>query len=313
MYDGASATAEAVLMALRVQRKRGRVVLARSLHPQYRQVTKTYLRGMGDDVVEAPFGSDGRIDLGWLSDHVDQDTAAVVVGYPNFFGVIENLSHVVDAIRDSGAMLITSTTEPLALALIKAPGTLGAEIAVGEGQSFGVPLQYGGPGVGLFATRMRHVRSMPGRLVGEAADDAGRRGYVLTLATREQHIRRERATSNICTNHGLVALAVTVYLSLLGKQGLRRLAAANLDAAHCVLERLCATGRWRPRFSGPFFNEFAIAGKEAADALGRARDAGVIAGLPLGRWYPELEDSLLLAVTEIHPPAMLDRLIECLA
>jgi len=173
MYDGASATAEAVLMALRAQRKRTRVILARSLHPEYRQVTMTYLRGLGDDdVIEAPFGVDGRVDLAWLADHVNRETAAVVVGYPNFFGVIEDLLHIADVIRDSGAMLVTATAEPLALALIKPPGTLGAEIAVGEGQS-----------------------------CGETTDDGGRRGYVLTLATREQHIRRERATSNICTNH----------------------------------------------------------------------------------------------------------------
>jgi len=309
MYDGASATAEAVLMALRVQRKRESVIVARSLHPDYREVTRTYLQGAGTiDILEAPFGEDGRLDLEWLGRHANAATAAVVAGYPNFFGVLEDLRRVSEVIRDSKAMLITATAEPLALALVKAPGTSGAEIAVGEGQSFGIPLQYGGPGVGLFATRTRHVRNMPGRLVGEANDESGRRGYVLTLATREQHIRRERATSNICTNHGLMALAVTVYLSLLGKHGLRRLAATNLERAHGVCERLCSSGRWRPRFSGPFFNEFAIAGVDAVKALERAKESGVLAGVPLGRWYPELEDSILLAVTEIHDAAAIARL-----
>jgi glycine dehydrogenase subunit 1 len=313
MYDGASATAEAVLMALRVQRGRERVILGRSLHPEYRQVTRTYVHGVGNvELVEAPFGEDGRIDLAWLAENATRNTAAVVVGYPNFFGVIEDLQRLGEVVHQAGAMLVTATAEPLALALVKAPGSFGVEIAVGEGQSFGIPLQYGGPGLGLFATRTRHVRSMPGRLVGEAADESGRRGYVLTLATREQHIRRERATSNICTNHGLMALAATVYLSLLGKHGLRRLAAANLERAHRACDRLCSTRRWRPRFSGPFFNEFALTGEDARAALDRAKDAGVLAGLPLGQWYPELDDSILLAVTEMHSTAAIERLLAVL-
>lgn len=313
LYDGASATAEAVLMALRVQRGRERVFLARSLHPHYREVTRTYVTGMRDiELIEVPFGTDGRLDLSWLAANLTRSTAAVVVGYPNFFGVIEDLHRVQEVMRDSGALLITSTAEPLALALVKAPGSVGAEIATGEGQSFGIPLQFGGPGVGLFATRARHVRSMPGRLVGEAVDENGRRGYVLTLATREQHIRRERATSNICTNHGLMALAVTVYLSLLGKHGLRRLATTNLQRAHLACQRLCSGGRWQPRFSGPFFNEFALRGPDAHGAVERARQAGVLAGLPLGCWYPELEDVILLAVTEIHDAAAIDRLASVL-
>ncbi len=314
MYDGASATAEAVLMALRLQPKRHRVALARSLHPEYREVTATYLQGAGNvEVVEAPFGADGRVDLAWLGAQVGDETAAVVLGYPNFFGVIEDLAAVQKAVAASGAVLVTATPETLALAAVRAPGTCGVDIAVGEGQSFGIPMSYGGPGVGLFATRTQHVRSMPGRLVGEAFDDAGRRGYVLTLATREQHIRRERATSNICTNHGLMALAATVYLSLLGKTGLHRLALANLERAHQAREQLCAGGHWQPRFSGPVFNEFAITGRGASAALARAEAAGVLAGVPLARWYPELEDCLLLAVTEVHDTVAIARLAEVLA
>ncbi len=310
MYDGASATAEAVLMALRLQPKRHRIVMARSVAPEYRAVTTTYLSGAGDvEVLEAPFGEDGCVDLAWLGGHADAATAAVVVGYPNFFGVVEDLAAVRAAMGSSGAVLVTATAEPLALAAIRPPGASGAEIAVGEGQSFGVPLSYGGPGVGLFATRTRHVRSMPGRLVGEAQDEGGRRGYVLTLATREQHIRRERATSNICTNHGLVALATTVYLSLLGKEGLRRLATINLRQAHRTLERLCANG-WRRRFAGPFFNEFVVSGRDGRAAVERAREGAVLAGVPLGRWYPELEDSVLLAVTETHADDAIDHLVE---
>jgi glycine dehydrogenase subunit 1 len=313
MYDGASAAAEAVLMTLRLLPKRRRVVLSRAVHPHYRATVRTYVEGAGDgELVEAPFGADGRVDLAWLSAHVDQQTAAVVVGYPNVFGVIEDLRAVHGVTAAAGALLVTATAEPLALAAIQAPGTLGAEIAVGEGQSLGVPLSYGGPGVGLFATRMQHVRSMPGRLIGEARDEAGRRGFVLTLATREQHIRRERATSNICTNHGLIALGVTVYLSLLGKHGLARLARVNLERAHAAQARLCASGRWRPAFSAPFFNEFAVRGRDAAAALARARGAGVLAGFPLAAWYPELDDAVLVAVTEVHTQADVERWAEVL-
>jgi glycine dehydrogenase subunit 1 len=313
MYDGASSTAEAVLMALRLQPKRPRVVLARSLHPEYRETVRTYVEGAGEaELVEAPFGTDGRLDPAWLATALDARTAALVVGYPNVFGIVEDLSTLGVAARAAGALLVTATAEPLALALLKPPGACGADIAVGEGQSFGVPLSYGGPGLGLFTTRTAHVRSMPGRLVGEAHDEAGRRGYVLTLATREQHIRRERATSNICTNHGLIALAATVYLSLLGRQGLRALAHVNLARAHRAAARLTRGGRWRAAFSGPYFNEFAVRGRDAAAALARAQAAGVLAGVPLVRWYAELDDALLIAVTEVHDDADIERLAEVL-
>ncbi len=312
LYDGASAAAEAVLMALRIQPKRHKVVVARSLHPQYREVIATYLRGLGEpELVEAPFAADGRVDARRLADLVDADTACVVVGYPNFFGVIEDLAAVAALAEAHGALLVSATPESLALATLRSPGAAGAAIAVAEGQSFGVPLSYGGPGVGLFATATRHVRNMPGRLVGQAQDTAGRRGYVLTLATREQHIRRERATSNICTNQGLIALAVTVYLSLLGKQGLYNLGRLNLARAHRAQRRLCER-TWKPRFAAPFFNEFAISGADTAAALRRAREAGIIAGVELGRWYPELDGALLLAVTEQHGDADVDRLAEVL-
>lgn len=313
MYDGASATAEAVLMALRLQRRRPRVLLARALHPHYRETVRTYVEGAGEaELVELPFGADGRVDPAVLAAQLDVHTAALVVGYPNALGVIEDLDALAAAARAQGALLVTATAEPLALAVLKPPGACGAEIAVGEGQSFGVPLSYGGPGVGLFTTRAAHVRAMPGRLVGEAHDEQGRRGYVLTLATREQHIRRERATSNICTNHGLIALAATVYLALLGKHGLRALAHVNLARAHRAARRLTGGGRWRAAFDGPFFNEFAVRGRDAAAVLARARDAGVLAGVPLGAWYPELDDALLIAVTEVHDDAALARLAEVL-
>jgi glycine dehydrogenase subunit 1 len=313
MYDGASATAEAVLMALRIAGKRPRVILSRALHPQYREVVRTYTMGSGPvELVEAPVAADGRTDCDWLAQHVDERTAAVVVGYPNFFGTIEDLQHVGALAHERGALLITATTEALALGLLKPPGEYGADIAVAEGQSLGIPMSYGGPGVGLFATRTQFVRMMPGRLVGEARDGAGRRGYVLTLATREQHIRREKATSNICTNHGLMALAVTVYLSTVGKAGIRALAIANAAAAHHTASRLVAHNRWQLQFSAPFFNEFVVSGMQAEAAWQRARDSGVLAGVQLRRWYPELPDALLVCVTEAHDAAAVELLIGAL-
>lgn len=314
MYDGATATAEAVLMALRLQPKRHTVLLARSLHPEYRQVTATYLAGVGDQkIVEIPFGADGRVDLAWLQANLDGDSATVVVGYPNFFGIVEDLAAIQRLVEAAGVTLVTSTAESLALAAIQPPGRFGVDIAVAEGQSLGVPLSYGGPGVGLFATRMRHVRNMPGRLVGEAYDEDGRRGYVLTLATREQHIRREKATSNICTNQGLIALAVTVYLSLLGKNGLRQLALGNLHRAHVLRDRLVSSSGWKARFTAPFFNEFVVSKAQAAQVLQRAQSAGILAGLDLGRWYPELEDCVAVAVTEVATDSDIDRLVEAMA
>ena len=311
MYDGASATAEAVLMALRVRPKRPRVILSRALHPEYRAVVQTYATGAGTiELLEAPLGADGRTDLQWLERTLDEQTAAVVVGYPNFFGVVEDLGRIATLAHARDALLVTATTEAVALGLLKPPGAFDADIAVAEGQSLGIPMSYGGPGVGLFTTRTSFVRMMPGRLVGEAVDGAGRRGYVLTLATREQHIRREKATSNICTNHGLMALALTVYPSTVGKAGFRQLAIANATNAHRAAARLAATGKWRLQFDAPFFNEFVLTAADAEAAWQQARQRGVLAGLPLRRWYPELPDALLLCATEMHDAAALDRLVE---
>src|SRR5439155_1575990 len=207
MYDGASATAEAVLMARRILPGRRTVWVSRALHPHYRAVIATYVRGLGDVTIrEIPFAADGRTDLAGLRKTLDADTLAVVLGQPNVFGVLEDVTGAAELATAVGALTVTATAEPLAFALVRPPGACGADVAVAEAQSFGLPVSYGGPGVGLFATHERHVRSMPGRIVGETVDARGRRGFVLTLATREQHIRRERATSNICTNQGLCAL-----------------------------------------------------------------------------------------------------------
>jgi len=313
MYDGASATAEAVLMARRLLPQRRTVLLARALHPHYRAVVHTYLRGLRDvEVREIPFGEDGRTDLQALRGQLDAGTLCVVLGQPNVFGVVEDLAAAGPLVQASGALLVSATTEAVALGLVRSPGACGADVAVAEGQSFGLPVSYGGPGVGLFAEREQHVRAMPGRIVGETVDGAGRRGYVLTLATREQHIRRERATSNICTNQGLCALAVTVHLAMLGRSGLARLARVNYRAAHDAAQRLDAVGV-RRRFAAPFFNEFVVRVPDAEarwEAL--AERDGVVAGYPLGRWYPELADSLLLCVTETHRREQVDRLVAAL-
>jgi glycine dehydrogenase subunit 1 len=228
------------------------------------------------------------------------------------FGVLEDVATVAERAHGAGALAITATTEPLALALARSPGAAGADIAVAEGQSFGLPMSYGGPGVGLFATHERFVRSMPGRIVGETVDATGRRAFVLTLATREQHIRRERATSNICTNQGLCTLAVTVYLATLGRHGLAQLAERNYQTAHAVAARLEAAGA-RRRFAAPFFNEFVVDAPEAAGRWEELAAEGLVAGYPLGRWYPELDGTLLLCVTETHAPEQIERLVAALA
>jgi glycine dehydrogenase subunit 1 len=313
MYDGASATAEAVLMARRVLPERRTVLLARALHPHYREVVRTYLRGLSEiEVREIPFGGDGRTDPDALQAALGPGTLCVVLGQPNVFGTVEDLATLAAPARAAGALVVSATSEALALALLRSPGGSGVDIAVAEGQSFGLPMSYGGPGVGLFATHERYVRAMPGRIVGETVDSEGRRGFVLTLATREQHIRRERATSNICTNQGLCALAVTVHLAMLGRNGLQRVARVNYGAAHDAAARLEAAGI-RRRFGGPFFNEFVIQVPDAETCWQRLVEReGVVAGYPLGRWYPELRDTLLVCVTETHDRDQIARLVDAL-
>jgi glycine dehydrogenase subunit 1 len=308
MYDGASAAAEAVLMARRILSGRRRVWVSRAVHPHYRRVIATYTAGLDLEYHEVPFLADGRTDLKCLDPGSMGEVACVVMGYPNVFGVLEDLNSAAEIAHASGALLVTATAEPISLGLCQPPGRLGADVAVGEGQSLGLPLSYGGPGVGLFAVRERFVRHMPGRVVGATVDSQGRRGYVLTLAAREQHIRRERATSNICTNQALCAIGVAVYLSLLGKHGLRELAALNYRRAHRAAARLVAAGA-RLRFCAPFFNEFVIEIPAARARWERLAREGIMAGFPLAEWYPELHDCLLVAVTEVHRTADVEKLV----
>ena len=310
MYDGATATAEAVLMSQRLRPGRPLVLVARALHPHYRQTIATYLAGIKDvELVEVPYGPDGTTPL--PAADLLRRASCLVLGYPNAFGIVEDLTRAADVTHAEDCLLVSATAEALALALLKTPGAAGVDIAVAEGQSLGLALAYGGPGLGLFTSRERFVRNLPGRLVGETVDVHGRRGFVLTLATREQHIRRERATSNICTNQGLCAVQVVVYLSLLGRHGLASVAERNLRGAHALAERLAGVGT--PRFSGPYFNEFVLTIPDARRRWQHALAEGVLAGLPLGDWYPELEDALLLCATELHDAAAMDRLVAALS
>jgi glycine dehydrogenase subunit 1 len=306
MYDGATACAEAVLLALRVKKGRPRILVSRALHPSYRQVVQTYLSASGAELVEIPFDAKtGRTDTAALAEAVDSKTALVLVQSPNFFGVIEDLVPIVAAAHGAGALAGVAVSEALSLGMLKSPGELGADIAVGELQSFGNGVSYGGPGVGFFATREEFLRQMPGRLCGETVDVEGRRAFVLTLSTREQHIRRDQATSNICTNTGLCALAATMHLGILGKNGLRELALLNYRRAHYARSKLGPT-----RFSGPSFNEFVVPATDSA--LAKAEERGIIPGLSLASHYPELSGQSLVCVTELHDKAAIDGLAAAL-
>ena len=306
MYDGATAAAEAVLLALRLKKERPRILISHAVHPSYRQVIHTYLSANGAEIVEIPFDAKtGRTDQAALSKSLDSRTALVLLQSPNFFGVIEDVRTAATAAHAAGALMGVAVTEALSLGLLKSPGELGADIAVGELQSFGNGMNFGGPGVGFFATREEYLRQMPGRLCGETVDQDGKRAFVLTLSTREQHIRREQATSNICTNTGLCALAATMHLALLGKHGLHELALLNYHRAHYARTKLGA-----PRFSGPTFNEFVVAASDAQ--LARAEERGIAPGLALSQHYPELAGQVLICVTELHDRAAIDGLATAL-
>ena len=311
MYDGASATAEAALMAMRTTR-RSRVVMANALHPHYQDVVRTYLGGLGAEIVEARRAADGP--TAPLGDLVDDATACVILQQPNFLGAVEDLAAAAEAARARGARLVVVVTEALSMALLEAPGRLGADIVCGEAQSFGVPMSLGGPHLGFMATRQKFVRQLPGRLVGETVDSEGRRGYVLTLATREQHIRRERATSNICTNQGLCLLMATVYLSLLGPVGLRRLAEINLAKAEYAKARVRETPGLSLPLAAPTFNEFVVGlSGPAEQTLERALRDGVIGGLDLASHAPDLGPAVLVCTTELASRESIDRLVAALA
>jgi len=313
MYDGSTAMAESALMATRLTR-RDRVVVARSVHPDYRAVLATYAENLGLPVVEVGYTPAGAVDLEALRQAAD-GAAAVVFQYPNFLGVIEDPRAIVQAVRPTGAMTIAVVTEPVAMGMLAPPGELGVDIVAAELQSFGIPAAFGGPHCGVVAASEKCLRQMPGRLVGMAKDTEGRTGYVLTLATREQHIRREKATSNICTNSGLMALCASIFMAAYGKQGLPDLARLNFDKAHHAQQQILrGAPAARARFGAPFFNEFVLSGLgDAARVHQRLLDQKIVAGVPLARYYPELKDSVLICVTELNSAGEIERLADAIA
>jgi len=309
-YDGATALAEAVILALNHHRGgRHKIILSPAVHPQYRQVVRTYTQGMGLEIVGDEALSDGAQSLAAM---LDDNTAMLAVQYPDFFGRIQDFGPLAEAAHAVGALLCV-VVNPLALGYLKPPSEFGADVVVAEGQPLGIPLSYGGPYLGIFTTRQEYVRKMAGRLVGETVDSRGQRGYVLTLTPREQHIRREKATSNICTNQGLLALAATVYLSVMGPQGLQRVAELCYRKAHYAAQQIARLDGFRIWNEGPFFHEFVLhcprPVKEINDGL---LDYDVLGGYDLGQDYPELADHMLLAVTEMNSKEDIDELVELL-
>lgn len=304
IYDGASALAEALLMGLRIGKKKNKVAVSRAVHPHYRDVARTYLDPTDYELIELPIDKNGRTDLSGLAGI--EGLAAVAIQSPNFFGVIEDLTALGETIHDSGALFITCFTEPLAYGLTKSPGECGADIACGEGQSFGMARSFGGAALGMFACRDQFTRNMPGRLVGETTDLEGKRGFVLTLSTREQHIRREKATSNICSNQGICTLIAAMYMSSLGGSGLRELARLNYDKSEYFKSQLKKNSA-RIAFDSPTFNEFVVEFKEDFQPIyAKLLEKKIVAGLDLGKYYPELSGKYLFCVTETIAREVID-------
>ena len=312
LYEGATGAAEAVLMAQRLK-NRPKVLVAASLHPQYKSVVRTYIRNLGIRAEEVPYDASGALDRQALAGMLDAGTSALVLQSPNYFGVCEDVKAAAEAAHKGQALLAVVVAEALSLGLLEAPGKLGADIVTGEGQSFGIPLSFGGPYLGFMACMKEFVRQLPGRIAGQTTDVDGRRGFVLTLATREQHIRREKATSNICSNQALCALRATIYLETVGRKGLRELAWQNVQKAAYAADRLARVPGVRRRFGGPAFNEFVLELPGPwADVDAALKAKGILAGIGLGADFPGLERCGLVCVTERHARADIDRLAAAL-
>jgi len=313
LYDGGSAAVEAVLMSRATTRRHGKVVILESVHPEYRRIIETYMVNLNTQVQIVPTPT-GVADPAQVAAALDDETACVVVGHPNFFGALEPIESIVAAAQQRGVVVI-QTFDPISLGLLKPPGQLGVDIAVAEGQSLGSPMAYGGPYLGILTCRESFIRRMPGRIAGQTISANDRRCWVLTLQTREQHIRREKATSNICTNQGLYALRASIYLALLGPAGLGEVAELCLRKAHYAVDRIADSDRFELAFDAPFFKEFVVrdrAGQVAA-LLAAAEHHGIMAGIPLGRWYPQWDDCFLVSVTERRSKAEIDRLARVLS
>ncbi len=312
LYDGASATAEAVLMAMRVT-QRSKVIVTDGLHPHYAQVVHTYLQGLDSTISVAKLGNTGQAQN--IETLLDSQTACIVIQQPNFLGCVEEIEKIAALAHQHGALLVVCVSEALSMALLAPPGELGADIVCGEAQSFGVPMSFGGPHLGFLATQKNFLRQLPGRICGQTVDADGRRGFVLTLSTREQHIRREKATSNICTNQGLCLMMATIYLSLLGRAGLRKLAELNLAKAEYAKARVRQSSRLELVYSAPTFNEFVVRVADSShSALERARQVGCLGGLDLSTYgKSEWTNSVLVCTTELVSREAIDRLITALA
>ena len=314
LYDGSTALCEAVLLAERVAKNRSKIVIAKTVHPQYTATVRAYIQNLGYEIVEVGWGADGRIDLDALRAACTSDVFAVAIQSPNFFGVLEDYDAIRTIADGEGAVKIAVVAEATSFGIVSPPGEHGFDICVGEGQAWGVPTQFGGPYVGFMVVRDALKRHMPGRLVGETVDVDGRRAYVLTLATREQHIRRGKATSNICTNEALIALAANIYLSLMGKEGLREVAMQCLQKAAYLRDKLAAISTVTIVFKGPIYNEFVVRTPYPAhDILADLEHEKILGGIPLGDFYPGHENEFLVAVTELHSREHLDRYASALS
>jgi glycine dehydrogenase subunit 1 len=311
LYDGATALAEGALLTVSTRTGRKKVVVAGTVHPHYINVLRTYTEGIGVDIVELPVPADGfKTDPNAFDPYLDDELACLIVAYPNFFGTIEDLQAVSDKAHSVGAKFLVSTY-PIALGLLKPPGEFDADVVTGEGQPLGVSQSFGGPVVGLLATRQDLVRQVPGRLVGMTTDTEGKRGFVLALQTREQHIRREKATSNICTNQGLMALAATVYMATIGPSGFKQVANVCYQNAHYLASELEATGKFKVQNSGHYFNEFVVSCDEDPASLNaRLQDAGIIGGYDLSNVSTDLSGHMLLCATEMTGKDAIDRFVE---
>jgi len=312
MYDGATAMAEAVLMAKSIKRKKNEVIVSSTIHPFYRRTLETYAESLNMTLIDCPLKND-LTDKEALDALFNENTSAVIVQSPNFFGAIEDTPYISEEAHNHDALFIQGV-DPISLAILKTPGEVNADIAFGEGQSLGNHLNFGGPYLGLFAAKQDYVRKMPGRIAGMTEDADGNRAYVLTLQTREQHIRREKATSNICSNQALCALAATVYLALMGRSGLQQVAELSLQKAHYLKEKICEIPGFKAANSAPFFKEFVIETPiPAKEIIKKALDKAIYAGIDIGTFFPERKKQLLIAVTEKRTKEELDDFVEFLA
>ena len=313
LYDGSTGMSEGIMMAKRITR-RSKVLVSGTVHPEYRQVAETYNEGLGSILETVPMGTDGRTDIEAMRTAMSKEVACIVVQTPNFFGCLEEVKTLADLAHEHGALLVAVNNEPTAFGIIESPGEAGADIVAGEGQGLGLPVNLGGPHCGLLGTRKKYIRQMPGRLCGRSKDKNGRDGFVLTLSTREQHIRREKATSNICTNQGLMALAVCIYLTLMGPKGLEHVSRTNLGLMHHFRSRVNASSRLQLAFpDSPVYNEtLVLVEGDAKKVIDAIESKGILAGVPVGDHYAGLTNGLLVNVTERHTAEHVDALISAL-